>query len=56
MYGAQQRALNKIHAKKAAHYHGGNDGHGAGAQGQSAVLPPIEKLGGMNIHWNQKHK
>ena len=56
VYGAQQRALNKIHAKKAAHYHGGNDGHGAGAQGQSAVLPPIEKLGGMNIHWNQKHK
>ncbi|QDZ20487.1 dual-specificity tyrosine-phosphorylation-regulated kinase [Chloropicon primus] len=65
VYGVQQRALNKIHAKKSHAYHNmqqheGSHHHGHGSsyassnshQGQSAVLPPI---GSMNIHWNKHH-
>ena len=58
VYGAQQRALNKIHAKKGhGSGHGGyqnheHGGHGGGYQAQGAVLPPI---GSMNLHWNN-HK
>lgn len=55
LYGVQQRALNKIHAKKQLHqaYLSQQDhGHGGGSNYHGNVLPPI---GSMSIHWNQKH-